>query len=198
MVSKFTDEILDFMRKDYVGVTNREMALRLEREFGVEFKPKSVGEYRRKIGCTSGNDGKFHKGQTPHNKGVKGVYPGSEKGGFKKGYMPSTTLPVGAEVFGKEGYWKIKIANPSVWEYKHRLVWKEAHGDIPPDHVVIFKDSDINNCELDNLMCISKAESAIMCRLGLRSKNKEITEVGHSLAKLMMATSNRQKALEGE
>ena len=198
MAGKFTDEVLDFIRKDYVGVTNKEMALRLEREFGGKFTPKSVGVYRCKIGCTSGNDGRFYKGQTPHNKGVKGTYPGCEKGWFKKGCKVHNQYPVGTEVFKAEGYWKTKIAEPNVWKYTHHLVWENAHGEIPKGHVVIFKDGDVNNRVLENLMCISKAEFAVINRFGLKGENGQMVEFGLNVAKLMIAVSTKQKQLEGE
>jgi hypothetical protein len=35
--------------------------------------------------------------------------------------------------------------------YLHRLIWEEAHGKVPPDHVVIFNDGNKENIVIENL-----------------------------------------------
>jgi hypothetical protein len=56
-------------------------------------------------------------------------------------------------------YYHIRISK-GVWEPLHRNIWKKANGEIPPKHIVIFKDGNTLNCELDNLELISKDANA--------------------------------------
>ncbi|KAA0944169.1 HNH endonuclease [Sporosarcina sp. ANT_H38] len=41
-------------------------------------------------------------------------------------------------------------------EEKQRLIWKNAYGPIPNGHVVIFGDGNQCNCELNNLVLVSR------------------------------------------
>lgn len=111
-----------------------------------------------------GGHSRFQKGQTSWNKGTKGIcgtHPNSRRTQFRKGQKPHNTLPVGAEVVSTDGYRKIKIAEPNTWEFVHRRTWEAAHGPIPPGEMIRFKDGDQMNCDLDNLMLITRTEHAL-------------------------------------
>ncbi len=49
----------------------------------------------------------------------------------------------------------------------HRWVWTLQYGEIPPGHVVRFKDGDTLNCDIENLEVLSLAEHM------RRNQNKE-------------------------
>lgn len=79
------------------------------------------------------------------------------------------------------------------WEFLHRAIWEEHNGPIPDGMYVIFKDNNKLNCDIDNLMLISKAENAIMNRMKLRSEDPDLTEAGVGLAKLRIAIKEKRK-----
>ena len=114
---------------------------------------------------------------------------------FKKGNRPPNELPVGTiKVIG--GY---KLRKKSMtgtrwkcWEFLHRAVWEEHNGPIPDGMIVTFKDSDRMNCDISNLMLISKAQNAVMTRKGYRSEDPDITEVGAALAALEIAIKKKR------
>jgi len=87
---------------------------------------------------------------------------------FKKGHRPVNSDSVGTEKKtssrpGKDpGYWKVKIAEPNVWKFKHRYLWEQAHGPIPKGRALIFIDSNENNCTLENLALLTRAELATL------------------------------------
>lgn len=56
------------------------------------------------------------------------------------------------------GYVEVKVAEPNKWRLKHRFVWEEAHGPIPPGHNIQFRDGNRQNLSLGNLYMISRAE----------------------------------------
>lgn len=106
-----------------------------------------------------GSKTRFQKGQTSWNRGKKiGSHPNSAKTQFKKGHMPHNLVPVGTEVVATIGYLKIKIAEPNIWEFSHHRLWREYHGDIPPSHMIAFRDGNRLNVVIDNLELVSRKE----------------------------------------
>ena len=69
----------------------------------------------------------------------------------------------------------------------------EHNGKAPEGCLISFKDGDRRNCNIDNLMCITKAEHAILNRHKLRSDSPELTETGLALAKLKHKIQEVQK-----
>jgi HNH endonuclease len=112
------------------------------------------------------SEGMFRLGVSPVNKGKKQTEFMSQEGiektkasRFQKGSKPHNTVEIGTEIVDKDGYLKIKIANPNRWMYVHRLIWMKEHGAIPRTHIVVFKDGDNRNFELSNLQLISRLEN---------------------------------------
>ena len=108
----------------------------------------------------------FPKGHKPFNKGrVQTEYMSPEsierarKTSFKTGNIPRNHRPVGSERVLKEwGYIEVKILEPNVWKFKHRLVWEEHHGAIPDGANIQFRDGNPQNCSIENLYMITRAE----------------------------------------
>jgi hypothetical protein len=117
----------------------------------------------------TGNNGKFQKGLNPWNAGrhVR-MSPKSE---FKKGLVPANTLHDGAITIRtdsktKRQYKYIRIAKAK-WDQLSRHTWVKHHGAIPKNKMVSFIDGDQLNCDISNLMLITKRENA------LRNVNRE-------------------------
>ena len=79
---------------------------------------------------------------------------------------------------------KIKVAEPNKWRFKHILEWEKHNGKVPDGCMISFKDGNHYNCSIENLMCITMTENAILNRQGLRSESAEQTETAVILAKL--------------
>lgn len=120
----------------------------------------------------------FKKGAEPWNKGIKYSPKGSEKGWFKKGAEPITARevlkPYLRDDHGKK-YWYIKTKEGKIMPY-HRFIWETAVGPIPKDHVVVFKDFDTMNTNLDNLACINRVENI---RRSANRKDVNKSKAGH-------------------
>lgn len=89
-------------------------------------------------------------------------------------------MPAGsAEPIGTVKYqatWKqyrIKVAcapgsrRPHEWITLQRYVWQRDVGDIPPGHVIHVKNGDPEDMRLENLECISRAETLARYRIQL-------------------------------
>lgn len=125
-----------------------------------------------------GKQTQFKTGDVPANKGLR--RPGWHSGrmretqfkkGNRSGFAADNWKPIGTILADSEGYLRIKVreavpgkeptgwGNVSVWPQLHRYRWEQVNGPVPRDHVLIFKDGDKNNCELENLQLLSRAEN---------------------------------------
>lgn len=187
----FPVEVRQFVLDNYKGVGPKEMTTLLNERFGTSYTRSQIKSYYGNNKLNSGLKGYFEKGHTPVNKGQKGCAPGCEKGWFKKGELPSCHRPVGSERVDVYGYTIVKVAEPNVWKFKHKLIWEQHRGEIPEKHVVTFLDGDKSHLEIENLALLSMAESLELTRSGLRSENAEFTKTGILITKVKRACRNR-------
>lgn len=146
-------------------------------------------------------NGRFANGHIPDNKGKKWEeYLTPEqikkvsKTTFKKGHIPKNKLPIGSEVLSKDGYIWRKIADPKLWEAKHRILYEEYHQiKIPDDKIVTFLDGDMRNFSIDNLALITRDENRILNINHLRFNDKDLTKTGLSIAKLKAAIYKKER-----
>lgn len=92
----------------------------------------------------------------------------------------------------KKGFVKIKIAQPSTWEYKQKWVWMETHpwlyDTVKENDVFIFLDGNNRNFNPDNICKISRAELGMLNLIGGVCKdNPEITLSRIAQTKLKIA-----------
>lgn len=168
---EWTPERLAIFERMYPNHSAREIAEILQttvnvvnsksRHSSLRKTPEYLAKLNKQIGeqlARSGTQKRFVKGQKPWCYGKKiGTRGRSGETQFKKGQQPCNQVPVG-EIRKPSRYWKIKIAEPNVWEFLHLHLWKKAHGEIPKGMCVIFKDKNFNNCTIENLECISRKE----------------------------------------
>lgn len=111
---------------------------------------------------------RFQPGHTSHNAGKVGLDVGgrSHDTRFKQGHRPRNWMPIGAHRVNSEGYLDRKICESkrggANWCAVHRLVWIEAHGPVPPGHLVAFKPgrhtTKLSEITLDALQLITYEE----------------------------------------
>nr|DAP18349.1 MAG TPA: homing endonuclease [Caudoviricetes sp.] len=194
---KATKEEQDFFREFVPGHTYKEIQAEFCKRFNKPITLNQVTGYLKRNGLKTGTDGRFKKGQTPHNKGIKGWYAqGMERNWFKKGNIPQKYKPVGSERISKDGYIEIKVKDPNKWQLKHRYVWEKENGEIQKGMLLIFKDNNKLNIDLDNLMLISKAENAVINRAGDSVFTGQTKEVIVNLARLKCATGKAKKGVD--
>lgn len=133
---------------------------------------------------------RFKPGIVPANKGKKMSPEQYEKAlptMFKKGRTNHNEAKDGdirirldhANRRGGTPYKWIRLAKGK-WEMLHVNLWKKAHGPIPEGYIVVFKDGDSMNCELDNLEMITLAENMLRnsCSINLTDNYVARTIIG--------------------
>jgi hypothetical protein len=186
----WTEEELRILREQYPVKSTEEVAAALKRTVrAVYCYAKTLGiaktqDYlkancRLQKGTTAGQATQFTKGHVPFNAGLRrpGWHAGRMretqfKRGERTGIAAKNWRPVGTILTDGEGYQRIKVreavhgkeatgfGNTKVWPLYSRWLWEQAYGQIPPKHLVAFKDGNRANCILENLELRSMAENA--------------------------------------
>ena len=193
---KYTDAEKAFMEQYVPGHSYREIQKAFIEKFGWDITINQIRAYIGNHNLNTGRTGYFEKGHVPDNKGMKmpaEVYEKAKNTMFKKGHAPNNYRPVGSERINKDGYIEIKIKDPKTWMLKHRFVWQQAHGEIPKDSVIIFKDGDKQNVALDNLILVKKSINAVLNQTGLYKNTGETKETAIKIAELRKELTKAKK-----
>lgn len=204
--TKWTDEVFQFMIENYQGKDNIQLAELLNKRFNLNTNADRVSNIkanllrRKGIDLRTGiNNGGYKKGHIPANKGTKGLTK-ANKTSFKKGNIPPNYREIGSERITQDGYIMIKVRDGCLnknWELKHRWLYEKEFGKIPEGYNLIFLDGNKQNVVLSNLKLVSKSEDLIMNRNKLFSTDKDITNTGSLIAKVIDKTNKVQQSKEG-
>lgn len=188
----FSKEQSVFIRENVVGRTSNELTAIVNQVFDTELSVDQIRAFKKNNKLRGGIDTRFQKGQAAHNKGKPGN-GGWRSTQYKKGSTPHNYLPVGSERINTDGYVDIKIADPNKWKQKHLIVWEEANGPVPVDHVVLFGDGDKLNVVLDNLLLVTRQQLFILNRNKLIHIDIELTKTGCLVAELHQRINGLKK-----
>ena len=207
--TRYPQGMYEYIRDNSWGVSSKEMAERCNEKFGTNWTPTGMKQFRQRHGIKSGVTGWYQKGHPPGNKGKKleeyvtdpervaDIKKRIAPTQFKKGHKPANEYPLGTIAVTSEGYKIRKISMTGTlwerWEFLHRAVWEEHNGPVPEDMVISFKDGNKLNCDISNLMLLTKGENAVLTRLGLRSEDPDLTEAGLNLVRLKQAAKDARK-----
>lgn len=178
-----TKKIADDLGLSEGSVYNRAYAM------GIKKDPVYLRSTQYPPGYLGGKATQFQKGQVPPNKGQKmsnDVYQKVAKTMFKKGSKPMNTQPIGTihqrKDTGGKMYLYIKLAD-SKWQLLNRYTWEQHNGPIPKGMVVVYKDGNYLNNDINNLLMITKKEN--MARNTIQRLPKELQQVMRLKCKLI-------------
>lgn len=199
----YTKEMRSFISANYKGISSKSLAERFNERFGTSVTECMMKSYKGNHKLSSGLDGRFKKGQQPHNKGVKmpkEVYEKAKHTMFKKGIIPPNHKPVGTESVRNnhkkgEFYVYVKVAEPNIWRMKHVLEWEKHYGKKTKGKVIIFLDGNPLNTHVSNLELIDRSTHLRMNKDGLRYENQEATKAGIGLAQYIEKVSSAKKKI---
>ena len=149
--------------------------------YGIYQKAQSLGlkksaEFLRKNICPPNSAHFFKKGHKPTN-------------AYKKGHVPDNTQPLGTESIRR--YNNIFVKTESGWQHKHKIIWEQINGKVPKGKYIIFADKDNRNFNIENLICVDKAE--LMRRNSASNLPTELCSVINQLAWYHRKLKNYEK-----
>lgn len=196
---KFPKEVRNFISENVRGRSEEELIQMITNKFGPVMSARQLHTYKKNHDIHSGLTGRFEKGHIPANKGKtwseymsKEGQEHSRKTCYAAGNVPHSHLPIGTVVKAANGYLTRKIGEPNKWEFVHRATWEKYNGPIPDGMLVSFKDGNVENCDINNLMLITRAENARLNNLHLRFSEPELAETGLLIAKVLTAAEERK------
>ena len=201
--SKWPDGMYEFVRDNSYGVDSKKLAEMVNERFGVGISQQNMKAYCQRHGIKRGITGWYHKGHEPANKGKKWeeyfspeAMERSRTTTFKKGQVAHNLLPIGAITI-VNGHKLIKVGNEGKhwdrWKALNRWTWEQHNCPVPDGMCVAHKDGNPLNCDIENLMLMTRAEIATMSRLGLRFEDPELTEAGLNVVRIKHKISKIRK-----
>jgi len=159
-IHMYTPDEIAFLKENIKGRDHMEVANMFNAHFGLNLSFKQIRGAMHNRHITSGLDCRFKPGEAAHRP-PKGVHY-SRRTEFKKGNRPVNWKPVGSERVDAEGYVYVKTKEPRTWRMKHVLTWEAAHGPVPKNHAILFRDSNRQNTDIDNLILVSRGQLAVL------------------------------------
>lgn len=184
---KWTEKEVEYLKEHYPTTSAAEIGKALYRS------KDSIRNKACQLGLKSeqrkgNNRGSFKKGNIPWNKGLKNV-TGFSSTRFKKGIVPHNTRKL-HEVWvrnEKGGKCKFTKTERGVERLSHYVYRKYHNKEVPKGYIIRYKDGDPMNCDITNLMCISRAENVkLNANRKKASRTRIINEAGGYLNAVLM------------
>lgn len=204
--TRYPQGMYEFIRDNSWGVSSKEMAEMVNEKFGTSFTQTMMKQFRQRHQIKSGVTGWYQKGHPPGTKGktIEEICKHDPEklarvrsAQFKKGDRPMNEMPIGAVVTNSQGYLirkkQMEGGQWDRWEFLHRAVWEEHNGPVPEGMIVIFKDGNRQNCDLGNLMLVSRGELVTMAKKGYRFEDPDLTEAAAGMVRLMIKANKKRK-----
>ena len=94
----------------------------------------------------------------------------------------------------KDGYIRVKVAQPSKWMLKHRYLWEQVTGEkLRKGDRVIFLDGNKRNITAENLAKVSGSQLARLNQNHLLYADADLSRTGVLMAKLLEAKTKAKK-----
>lgn len=189
---RYSEEHINFLKEYAPGHSMKDITEKFNNEFSLDKTVRQLGSLMKRHKIKTGRDTRFVPGQPAYNKGKKvspEVYAKMERTMFKKGNIPTNHRPVGSERINVDGYIEYKYAEPNKWILKHKMIWQQVFGDVPEGYVIVFKDQNKLNCNIDNLMLVNRKYMPTMSRMNLFTNDAETNETCVNLVKLIVETN---------
>lgn len=202
---RYSQKQVEFLKQHYSSISPYKSAIVLgvskqalfNKAFNLKLKAPVDGKFKPGV---KHEKTQFKVGHVPFNKGRKiteWMNPNTidkfKAHTFCKGNQPVNTKSDGVITIRHDKrnvpYKFIRISK-SNWVHYHRFVWEQIHGAIPNDMLVVFKNGDTLNCEIENLQLMSKADN--VRRNSIHNYPEEFKEVFKLMGKLKRKITNTQ------
>ena len=190
---KSTKEIADEFGMTLSQIYNKAYSMNLKKADDY-LSTSSSGRLQPGSSLFRKSNGTYQKGNVPMNKGQKmskDLFEKVKPTMFKKGNRPANWKEPGTIEIRKDKnghlYKYIKISD-SNWKLFQRHVWKEKNGEIKEGNVIVFRDKNPMNCDIENLEMITRVEN--LKRNWLHNYPDEIKQLIKTKNKLIKKIKN--------
>lgn len=176
---KWTKELENFLKANYNDYTYKEVSEMLNEKFNIKTTPNSIEHKVSRLGLRKSKDAmrkSFKKKRL-------------SRFHFKKGQVPAIKKPIGYETERLCGYIWIKVAEPDVFEQKHRYVYRKHYGNIPEGANIVFLNGNRRDFRIENLVAMSNAELAHFAGTRIETNNND------DIAKIKLAIAKVKKTI---
>ena len=191
-IHKWTQEEIDYLREIAYGKHMVEIVDMMSEKFNMSFSHNQIKAMMGRQNLKTGFTGRFEKGMNAWNKNTKGLVK-SNKTTFKKGRVAENKKPIGSERVNVYGYTEIKVAEPNIWDLKHRVIYRKHYGEIPEGMNVIFSDGDKSNFNIDNLVLVTRNQLFLLNKNNLIYNDSELTKTSVNVVKVIEKVSELNK-----
>lgn len=112
-----------------------------------------------------------------------------------KSRIQSQEFPKGA-VLENGGYLLVNTGHQESrskrWQMLSRVTWEKEKGKIPPGHVIIYRDGNTLNCDIENLACIPKHWLGYLATVN-RNGNELVTDAALKYCELRDAIREAER-----
>lgn len=190
----YTDEHLQFLQQHRQALSTKALTAAFNQRFADHKSVLAIKAISLKHGFKTGRTGCFLPGNVPFNKDTVGLIQ-PNRGSFQKNHDLNLRKPIGSErINPKDKCIIIKTGEPSVWQYKHIVIWETAHGPMPKNHTIRYIDGNQKNCVLENLEIVSKALHLRLNKRHYTTAPSELKPAIKALAKVEVAYFKRSGA----
>lgn len=198
-VHKWTKSQLDYLYNDTKGLTAREIQEHLNKTYNLNLTLHQIrGKLERCNIKPRGNQKGVKLGTPSKLKGRKKEYVSEKQKAtmFKKGcYLNG--LPVGAERTNKDGYTYIKVAHPSTWKLKAKVIWERHHQkEVPEGYQIVYLDRNRQNLDINNLDIAEKGVILTAINKGMYTNEAEINKTVINLVELERKIKKHSKSAQ--
>lgn len=175
---KYTQEQIEFVKELYNEFNAEESAKKFNEKYNTNLNSSNFRSLANYYGVKCPREYGFKPGK----KLSPEIYEKCKKTMFKKGHKTYNVKPIGSERFDR-GYVYIKIDDKK-WITKQKHIYQQHYGPIPDGYQVIFADGNSLNCDIDNLILVSKREMRYINSNHLYIRNNEKIKFNESIVKL--------------
>lgn len=174
----YTQEEMNYLKNIFWGNSFKDVIKKYNKKFNKNMDFNEYMAFRRKYKLKNGISQKFD-GANPN---------------------PNPPAPIGHEIiYYNKGLKRIKVkVGENKWVEKTRYIYEQHYGKIPDNCFIIFLDGNRDNYNIENLKCITTKQHRTMAGNKLYFDNKDLTETGIAVAKLMIKTKDKRKEYKNE
>lgn len=201
MNKKFTDEQIEFIKKNHYKRGRQELTDMLNAEFGTSYTLNQIKGLKARLHLANYEYGKGKKQvKLPRKPMTKEHKEKISKYFFKKGHRTYHNMPIGSESVTKDGYIIVKVddkpKSKKNWKLKHRIVYESVYGPILEGKQVIFLDQNKRNFDPSNLALVEPEEMLYMTKNKLVFKDSDLNKSAVLVAKLETTAKRKVKKNE--